>query len=460
MTFVDTAARIDDAPDVRASARHRVRHFLADFGRLEREYPGDYPRLIVAADGAYVWDDRGRKLLDAGGHLGACQIGHGRRDVAERMARQARELDFIALDSGLSHPKAVELARTLAPLVPVDDPIFSFTLSGSESNELAFKIARAYHHRRGEAERVLILARDGSYHGSTFGGISATGADAFRAGYGPAVPGFVHVPQPSPGRCGRCTPATGCTLACADALESTIADVGAERVAAVIAEPVAILQAVKIPHPRYWERVQSICRESGALLVVDEVVTGFGRTGRLFACEHWGIRPDILTMAKGLTSGYVPLGATAVSRRVEDAFRDAPLLHLNTYAGHPVACEAALAVIEIMLRERLAERAAALEPVLRSCLEGLRAQVPGVVRVSAIGLLSSVEVEVPAESGHDSDALLRRLRHALYEHGVLARCAAGGGVLTVVFYPALTVDEEDVHRGVAGVGAALAATVA
>src|SRR5581483_7531132 len=173
--------------------------------------------------------------------------------------------DFIALDSGLSHPKAVELARTLAPLVPVDDPIFSFTLSGSESNELAFKIARAYHHRRGEAERVLILARDGSYHGSTFGGISATGADAFRAGYGPAVPGFVHVPQPSPGRCGRCTPATGCTLACADALESTIADVGAERVAAVIAEPVAILQAVKIPHPRYWERVQSICRESGAL---------------------------------------------------------------------------------------------------------------------------------------------------------------------------------------------------
>jgi adenosylmethionine-8-amino-7-oxononanoate aminotransferase len=430
-----------------------VRHFLADFPRLESAFPDAYPRLIVRAEGAYVWDEEGRKLLDAGGHLGACQIGHGRTEIAERVARQIVELDFVALDSGLSHPKVVELVECLAQLVPVDDPIFSFTLSGSESNELAFKIARAYHSRRGDEKRLVIVSRDGSYHGSTFGGIAATGAAAFRAGYGPAIPGFVQVAQPSPGRCGYCSAAEGCTLRCADALEKQIDEVGPENVAAVIAEPVAILQAVKIPHDEYWARVQGICRETGALLILDEVVTGFGRTGRMFGAEHWDIQPDIMTLAKGLTSGYIPLGATVVSRRVEEAFREAPLLHLNTYAGHPVACEAALANIEILLRERLVERAAELEPAVRDHLEAVAARIPQVVRISAIGLLSSVEVEIDAR--YDPDSLVLALRHAMYENGVIARAAHGGGVATVVFYPVLTVDEDEVERGIAGVADAL-----
>ena len=351
--------------ETRRGARHSVRHFLADFRKLDATYPDEYPRVIVRAQGAHVWDADGRRLLDAGGHLGACQVGHGRREIGERIAAQVGELDFIALDSGLSHPKAVELAEVLAGLVPVDDPVFSFTNSGSESNELAFKIARAYHSRRGDESRTVVLSRDGSYHGSSFAAMSATGAPAFRDGYGPVVPDFRQVAQPSPGRCGLCAPAEGCSLRCADALEQAIADIGPDRIAAVIAEPVAILQAVKVPHDGYWERVQSICREAGALLIVDEVVTGFGRTGRMFGAEHWDVRPDVMTMAKGITSGYVPLGAVAVSRAVEEAFSE-PLLHLNTYAGHPVACEAALANIEILQREQLPERAAVLEPVLRA----------------------------------------------------------------------------------------------
>jgi adenosylmethionine-8-amino-7-oxononanoate aminotransferase len=457
LTFDYSALEVASVDATRVAARRSVRHFLADFARLEDAFPGVYPRLIVRAEGAYLWDDEGRKLLDAGGHLGACQIGHGRAEIAERIAEQARGLDFVALDSGLSHPKAVALADCLRALVPVEDAIVSFTLSGSESNELAFKIARAYHHRRGEDRRVAILSRDGSYHGSTFGGMAATGAEAFRAGYGPMIPGFVTVAQPSPGRCGYCTLAEGCTLGCADALEEAVGDVGPDNVAAVIAEPVAILQAVKVPHEDYWSRVQAICRESGALLVVDEVVTGFGRTGRMFGCERWNIQPDVMTLAKGLTSGYVPLGATVVSRRVEEAFHDAPLLHLNTYAGHPVGCEAALANIEILQRERLPEHAAELEPVLREHLEEVGERIPRVARISVLGLLSSVEIDVTGDD--DAERLLIRLRHAMYENGVVARCSASGGILGVVFYPPLIVDEDDLARGVEAVADALEAVL-
>ena len=436
--------------EVRRGARHSVRHFLADFRKLESSFPDDYPRMIVRADGAHVWDVEGRRVLDAGGHLGACQVGHGRREIAERIAAQVGELDFIALDSGLSHPKAVELAQVLAGLVPVDDPIFSFTNSGSESNELAFKIARAYHRRRGDEDRTVVLSRDGSYHGSSFGAMSATGAPAFREGFGPVVPGFQQVAQPSPGRCGFCAAGEECSLRCADALEQAIEEIGSDRVAAVIAEPVAILQAVKIPRDGYWARLQSICKEAGALLIVDEVVTGFGRTGRMFGAEHWDVRPDVMTMAKGITSGYVPLGAVAVSRAIEEAFSE-PLLHLNTYAGHPVACEAALANIEIIRRERLPERAAELEPVLRRGLDAIAEANPRVLRTSAIGLLSSIELDV---AGVDSDAVLR-VRHAMYENGVIARASQAGDLLSVVFYPVLVVSEADLEGGVSAVAEAL-----
>lgn len=440
----------------RMGARHSVRHFLADFRKLEGYFPHEYPRLIVRADGAHVWDIDGRKLLDAGGHLGACQVGHGRQEIADRIARQVVELDFIALDSGLSHPKALELAEVLAELVPVEDPIFSFTTSGSEANELAFKIARAYHHRRGDDRRTIVLSRDGSYHGSSFAAMSATGAPAFHAGYGPLVPGFQQVAQPSPGRCGHCVPSEGCTLRCADALEQAIEEIGAENVAAVIAEPVAILQAVKVPHADYWARVQATCKANGVLLILDEVVTGFGRTGRMFGAEHWNVQPDLLTMAKGITSGYVPLGAVAASRAVEEAFSE-PLLHLNTYAAHPVACEAALANIEILRRERLAERAAELEPTLRRSLEALAARNARVVRVTAIGLLSSIELSVDGIANVEEAVL--RTRHAMYENGVLARCSQAGDVMTVVFYPALVVAAEDIEHGVRAVGDALGAVL-
>jgi adenosylmethionine-8-amino-7-oxononanoate aminotransferase len=434
----------DSARARRVASRH-VRHFLADFAALEERYPGAYPRMITGGEGAYLYDDEGRRLLDAGNHLGCGMIGHGRDEIAQRIAAQVGRLEFAALDSGMSHDGIVALAERMSPLVPLDDPVFSFTSSGSEANDLAFKLARAYHHRRGEPGRNKILFRDGSYHGSTIAAMSATGAPAFRTEFGPAAPQFAQVPQPSPSRCGYCDRAEGCTLACADALEEAIAREGAGTIAAIVAEPVAILQAVKVPHDDYWPRVQAICAEHGILLIVDEVVTGFGRTGRLFGCDHWGVRPDIMTVAKGLTSGYAPMGATIVARHVEDAFAGRPLLHLNTYAGHPVACEAALATLDVLERERLPERAAELEGALGAGLEAVREVTDRVLRITAIGLLSSVELAV--EDHPDPAGLLVDLRHEAYERGLIVRLAQAEGILTIVFYPTLVVGEDDMNAG-------------
>lgn len=441
------------AEQTRRLAQRHVRHFLADFAALEKRYPGAYPRVITRGLGAYLFDDAGRRLLDAGNHLGAGQVGHGRAEIAERMAQQVTELEFAALDSGVSHVKVTELAVRLAGMVPLDDPVFSFTSSGSEANELAFKLARAYHARRGEPDRVLILSRDGSYHGSSLAGMAATGSEPFKSGFGPLPPAFESFSQPSPGRCGFCERAGGCTLDCADALETAIRQHGAGRVAAVIAEPVAILQAVKVPHERYWPRVQDICRENGVLLILDEVVTGFGRTGRMFGAQHWDIRPDIMTLAKGLTSGYAPMGATAVARHVEDAFSAGPLLHLNTYAGHPLACEAALATLDILERERLAEHAGELESTLAGGLARLGRITDRVLRVSALGLLSSVELDVSDRP--DAAALMVDLRHQMYEHGLIARCALGNGILTVVVYPTLVITRDEVATATRLLGEAL-----
>jgi adenosylmethionine-8-amino-7-oxononanoate aminotransferase len=453
--MVDASATDRPAWCSRERAKRRVRHFLADFATLESEFPASYPKMIVRGDGAYVFDQQGNRILDAGSHLGACQVGHGRDEIAQRMAEQATRLEFIALDAGVSHIYAVELAERLAPLVLCEEPVFSFTTSGSESNELAVKIARAYHARRGRPQRTKVVSRLGSYHGSTIATSAAAGVAAFKTGFGPLAPDFLQSSQPSPGRCGHCGMGEACSLACLADLEHLIAAEGLDTVAAVIAEPVAIPQAVKIPHPDYFARLRRLCDATGILLIIDEVVSGFGRTGRLFGAEHFAVMGDIVTYAKGLTSGYVPMGAVAVSAAVNSVFETDPLLHLNTYAGHPVACAAGLAALDIMERERLVARAAALEPVLRRELERLRQAVARVREVSVIGLLSSVVCDVAHRA--DPNAVVRRVRKDAYDNGLLVRVARDGSQLSAHFYPPLVVEEEDIIAGVRALEIALRA---
>jgi adenosylmethionine-8-amino-7-oxononanoate aminotransferase len=428
-------------------AKKYLRHLIVDFDALDRDYPGAFPKVIVAGEGAYLIDEHGNRVLDAGTHLGACQIGHGRPEVADAIARQVRTLEFVALDGGVTHPAAVDLAERLSAMAACDDANLSFTSSGSEANELAIKIARAYHARRGEPQRTKILSRSGSYHGWTYAGLAATGMAAFKAGFGGLAPDFLQTTQPSPGRCGHCGQDVACTLACLDDLERLAVAEGPETVAAVIAEPVAIPQAVKVPHPDYFRRLRSFCDRHGILLIIDEVVCGFGRTGRMFGSDHFGVRGDMVTYAKGLTSGYVPMGAVAVSGAVNAVFAKRPLVHLNTYAGHPVACAAAQACLDIMEDEQLVANAAGMELVLRRELERMSQAVPRVREISVIGLLSSVVLDIAGID--DRDELIRRMRHLAYDNGLLARFAKDADEMSVHFYPPLVVGEDDIVDGVA-----------
>ncbi len=426
-------------------SRSHVHHLFSNFRQLDRSYPGAYPLVIVRGEGQYLYDAAGRRLLDAAQHLGACAIGHGRREMGEAMAEQVGKLEFCALDNGVTHEVVARLALRLTEIVPVEDPAFYFSSSGSEANETALKLARVFHAARGDHARKKFIARNASYHGSGFGAAAVTGNPGLREPFAPLVPGVVRSKAPSPGRCGYCEIDGGCTLRCASEIERIIRREGPETVAALIAEPISMHQGVVLPDPGYWPLVREICNRFGVLLVFDEVVTGFGRTGLTFASEHFGIRPDVITIAKALTSSYVPMGAAVVAGHVSEVFAETPLPHSNTHSGHPVACAAALANLDIIEREGLVERAASLGAVLREELDATAEAVPEVFRTSSIGLLASAEFRVQSLS--QGWEIIGRLRHLCLEEGnVLLRGACDGEVGAVIFYPPLVVDEEDIRN--------------
>lgn len=452
--------RSQGAPTVewQESAKRRVRHIGADFAKLDARFPGDYPRMIVRGEAADLIDSTGHRVLDAGNHLGVCVVGHARPELAQAISAQVMSLEFASLEAGTSHPQVARLGEKLAELVPVDDPYFTFASSGSEANEVAMKIARDYHRRRGEPGRFKILSRHHSYHGASYGATSATGIPAFREPFEPLAPGFISLPQPFAGYCGVCSMDEPCHGHVIEETETILEREGPHTIAAILAEPVSIPGAVKVPQPDYWPRLRELCDEHGILLIADEVVCGFGRTGRWFGSEHWGVRPDIMTMAKGLTSGYVPMGATAVSRKVQQAFEQTPLVHVNTYSGHPVACAAALATIEIIEREGLVEHAADCETELRQLLEGIAAEAPWPARASVIGLLGSIEISLPDDV--DAESFRMQLWDESYRRGVAVRVTKAAQTVSVFFYPPLVTDKDRMREGLDALGTAVRTTTA
>jgi adenosylmethionine-8-amino-7-oxononanoate aminotransferase len=447
------ALELQDVAGVQRIARSHVHHFAANFGRLERSFPGAYPRVFVSGDGEYLVDSTGHRVLDAGNHLGASVVGHSHPDVVAAIASQAGLLEFSSLEAGASHQAVARLAARLAEIVPVDDPLFYFTCSGSEANEVAIKVAREFHRRQGRAGRVKIMSRYGSYHGSSYGAMSATAIPGFREPYQPLVPGFVALPQPFPGECGFCPLGKACTHACIDATIAAIERESPDTIAAILAEPISIPGAVKVPPDDYWPTLRQVCDAYGILLVADEVVSGFGRTGTMFGVQHWGVQPDVMTMAKGLTGGYVPMGAAAVGGSVAEVFRDEPLVHVNTYAGHALACAAAGAVLDIIEKEQLVSRAAGAEDVLRDGLDQVARRVPWTTRVQVRGLLSSIEFVLPPTL--DAEEVRARCWHECYEAGVVVRVTRAGQVVTLLFYPPLTVGRDDLAAGLGAVAAAV-----
>jgi beta-alanine--pyruvate transaminase len=367
------------------------------------------PRLLSQAEGMYYTTDDGRRILDGTAGLWCVNAGHGRREIADAVGAQLRQLDY-APSFQMGHPIAFRFAEELGDIAPGGlDRVF-FTNSGSESVDTALKIALAYQRAIGQQGRTRLVGRERGYHGVGFGGITVGGMVNNRRTFGPLLPGADHLRHThnlEANAFSPCEPQHGADLA--DDLERLVALHGADTIAAVIVEPVAGSTGVLIPPVGYLKRLRDIATKHGILLIFDEVITGFGRLGAPFATEYFGVVPDLVTTAKGITNGAIPMGAVFASRAVHDALVSGPegtieLFHGYTYSGHPAACAAGLATLDIYRREGLLTRAADLAETWRAAVHSLKG-LPNVIDIRTIGLVAGIELSpregAPGKRGYD-----------------------------------------------------------
>ncbi|MDR3535763.1 MAG: aspartate aminotransferase family protein [Acetobacteraceae bacterium] len=357
-------------------------------------HPKDHAqaKIFVSGEGAMLRTADGGEYIDGLSALWNVNIGHGRKELADVAQAQMAKLAYASAYAGFSNEPAIRLAERIVSLSYSNMVAAYFTTGGAESNESAFKFARYYWKRMGKPNKVKIISRRYGYHGVTLAAMSATSLPGYQKMFGPLVPEFLQVAPPYPYRwLGN----GDAGIEAADAVEEAILAQGADNVAAIIAEPVMGAGGVIVPPPTYFPRLREICNRHDVLLIADEVITGFGRTGRWFALGHWGVEPDLMSFAKGVTSGYLPLGGVLVSKRVHQAIEDAPMdekfMHAATYSGHPVCCAVGLANIDIIDREGLVERAAVMGKRLLAGLETLR-PLPNVGDIRGLGMLGAIEL--------------------------------------------------------------------
>ena len=411
--------------------------------------PDATPMVVTEADGAWITDSEGNRYLDGMAGQWAVNAGYGREELARVAYEQLKTMPYYPLVQ--SHKPAIELAEKLNEWLG-DEYVIFFSNSGSEANDTAFKIARQYHHQNGQPGRYKFIARYRGYHGNTLGSAAATGQAERRYRYEPLAPGFLHVQPPDRYRCAYCSDRPACNMECAREIERVINWELNETVAGVIMEPVISGGGVLVPPDGYVENVAEICRERGALLIIDEVICGFGRLGKRFGFQHHDIQPDIVTMAKGITSAYLPLSATAVRRELFEGFEVKEkydrFRHINTFGGNPAACALALRNLEIMEEEGLVERSAEMGGRLRDELAELEDH-PNVGEIRNKGLLFGIEMVEDKES--------RQPASVDKVDGVVAACKERGLILiknadTVYGYsnilalcPPLSITDEDLE---------------
>jgi len=401
------------------------------------------PRLLTSAAGMYYTSHDGRSILDGTAGLWCCNAGHAQPAIVSAVQQQVAILDF-APTFQMGHPLAFELASRLTTLLPEGFDHVFYANSGSEAVDSALKIALAWHRVRGEGTRTRFIGRERGYHGVGFGGISVGGIVNNRKFFGPLIPGVDHLPHThdlARNAYSRGQPEHGANLA--DELERIVALHDASTIAAVIVEPVAGSTGVLIPPKGYLERLRAICDKHGILLIFDEVITGFGRLGSAFGAQHFGVTPDLMTVAKGITSGVVPMGAVFAQKKIYDAFMNGPdnaieLFHGYTYSGHPLACAAALATLDVYRDQDLFARAAELAPVWEEAMHSLKG-VRHVIDIRNIGLIGAVELEpVP---GKPTDRAFRAFLEA-YEKGLLIRTTGD----IIALSPPLIIEEHEIGR--------------
>ena len=410
------------------------------------------PRMLTRSSGMHYFDDKGREILDAVSGMWCVNAGHARPKIVKAIQEQAAELDY-APPFQMAHPKAFELADKLVKLAPAGMGKVFFTNSGSEAVDTALKIAIAYHRARGEGSRTRLIGRERGYHGVNFGGISVGGIVSNRKMFGTLLAGVDHIRHThditrnafSVGQ-----PAHGAELA--DDLERLVALHDASTIAAVIVEPVAGSTGVLIPPQGYLQRLREICDKYGILLIFDEVITGFGRTGQPFAAQTFGVTPDLMTLAKGVTNGCVPMGAVLARQSVHDVFMNGPehlieFFHGYTYSAHPLACAAGLATLETYADEGLLTRASELQDYFAKAVHSLKGE-PHVIDIRNLGLVAGVELSpIAGEPTKRAFSIFLDL----YERGMFVRTTGD----TVALAPSLIVSRAQVDQIVEGLRGAI-----
>ncbi len=401
------------------------------------------PRILAKASGMFYESLDGREILDACAGLWCVNAGHGREEIALAVAQQVRDLDFAPAFQ-MGHPVGFEFASKLTSLAPGYDKIF-FTNSGSEAVDSALKIALAYHRAKGDATRTRLIGRERGYHGVGFGGISVGGMVSNRKAFSAnLIPGVDHLPHThnlQQNAFSRGQPAWGADLA--NELEDLVALHGAETIAAVIVEPVAGSTGVLVPPQGYLQRLRELCTKHGILLIFDEVITGFGRLGKPFASQRFGVQPDMFTTAKGITNATVPMGAVFCKQAIYDGLMNGPaaaieLFHGYTYSGHPLACAAGLATIGIYEREGLLTRVASIEEEWADAVHSLK-DLPNVIDIRNIGLIGAIELK-PREGAPGARAY--DVMVACFEAGLLLRVTGE----TIALSPPLIVESKHIDR--------------
>jgi adenosylmethionine-8-amino-7-oxononanoate aminotransferase len=422
------------------------------------------PRKMVRGSGCFLEDEDGKRYLDAVAGLWCVNAGYGRRELADTASEQMAELGYLS--PMFTHGPAVELAERLQSMLGYSAHVY-FSSSGSEANETAFKIARQYHLQAGEQgqRRYKIISRYRAYHGNTMGSMAATGQAERKMGYEPTPAGFLHVMPPYPYRANPKLTAEEHGEECIRQLEETIIHEGAETVAAFIMEPVISGGGVLVPPDNYLPRVREICDRYGVLLILDEVVSGFGRTGRLFGQEHWHTQADIVTLAKGLASGYMPIAATIAKRDIFESFLGEPneLRHfrqVNTFGAHPVSAAVALRNIDIVENEKLTENSASIGDYLKQQLLECIGDDPRVGEVRGKGLLVGAELVADRETREPlADAMVGAVVGHCMRNGVIIGRNGNtvpGRCNVLVLAPPLVISKDEANQVVAAIEAALA----
>ncbi|MFD1707433.1 aspartate aminotransferase family protein [Siminovitchia sediminis] len=408
--------------------------------------------FMERGEGIYLYDFEGKKYIDGLASLWNVNIGHGRKEIAEVAKEQIEKLAYSHSFNRFSHDKVVQLAEKVASIAPGDLNVCQFTSGGSESNESAFKLVRHYFQLKGMPAKNKILSRYRGYHGVSLGATGATGIPAFRQMAGPPmVEGFIHAKAPYCYRCESCQPE--CNGECAiDSILNVIREEGPETIAAIIVEPIQGAGGVIVPPQGYMKKVREICNQYGLLMIADEVITGFGRTGKWFGMQREDVVPDIMTVAKGITSGYIPLGGVVISEKLHREMVDLSdqskvFAHGFTYSGHPTACAVAMKNIEIMEEEKLPENAYNLEGFFREGLEAIKESSPIVGNVMSRGLIASLEFvqDKDSKKAFDPSAqVAQRVFESALKRGLITRAIAIDHTDIIAMCPPLNITKEQI----------------